>query len=145
MTLSSIYGDVVKAWLSTSNNMTEKCRDQVREDIKNELTTIDRREKDQRFPDLDEDAMLNKCRTEKQIEHLLAKLLRTNRNGIIRPEKTNHGLEQGLVGGVNSDQGERLKAANATHNAYWNPANNAINGPITSRTCISAVRYHIRW
>ena len=133
MTLSSIYGDVVRAWLSTNNNMTEECR------------TIDRREKDQRFPDLDEDARLDKCRTEKQIEHLLAKLLRTNRNGIIRPEKTNHGLEQGLVGGVNSDQGERLKAANATHNAYWNPANNAINGPITSRTCISAVRYHIRW
>ena len=133
MTLSSIYGDVVKAWLSTSNNMTEKCRDQVREDIKNELTTIDRREKDDQFPDLDEDARLKKYRTGKQIEYLVERLLKTHRNGIIKPEKTRFGLERGLVGEESSRQGERLKAANATLNAYWNPLNNAINGPIASR------------
>ena len=127
MTLSEDYKVPVKVWLSTNDNMIEECRGQEREDIKNQLTTINRREKDQRFPDLDEDAMLNKCRTEKQIECLLKGLLFANRNGIIQPQKTNHDLEQGLVGGENSGQGERLKAANATHNADWNPINNPAN------------------
>ena len=68
MTLSSIYGDVVKAWLSTNNNMTEECRGEEREDLRNKLTTLDRREKDQKFPDLDKDARWDKYRTAVQIE-----------------------------------------------------------------------------
>jgi hypothetical protein len=98
MTLSSIHGDVVKAWLSTNNNMTEECRGEERKDLRNELTTLNRREIDQKFPNLDEDARWDKYRDEKQINRRLAALLRVHRNGIIQPEKTNHGLEQGLVG-----------------------------------------------
>ena len=98
MTLSSIHGDVVKVWLSTNNNMIEECRGKEREDIHNQLTALDRREIDQKFPDLDKAARWDKYRTEVQIDHRLARLLRVHRNGIIQPEKTNHGLEQGLVG-----------------------------------------------
>jgi len=120
MTLPPVYKVPVTAWLNTDNNMTEECRGQARQGIKNQLTTIDRSEIDQRFSDLDEDARLKKYRTEKQIERLLEKLLRVNRNGIIKPEKTKRGLEQGLVGEESSCQGERLKAANATYNAINN-------------------------
>ena len=127
MTLSEVYKVPVKVWLSTNNNMIEECRGQERKDIKNELTTIDRREKDQRFPDLDEDARWNKYRTEKQIERLLNFLLLANRNGIINPEKTRFGYERGLVGGENSFQGERQKASSGTLNAINNPINNPIN------------------
>ena len=133
MTLSENYKVPVTAWLNTDNNMTEECRGQARQGIKNQLTTIDRSEIDQRFSDLDEDARLKKYRTGKQIEYLVERLLKTHRNGIIKPEKTRFGLERGLVGEESSRQGERLKAANATLNAYWNPLNNAINGPIASR------------
>ncbi len=132
MKLSENYKVPVTTWLNTDNNMTEECRGQERHGIKNELTTIDRREKDDQFPDLDEDARLKKYRTEKQIERLLDKLLMTNRNGLIKPEYTKNGLEQGLVGEETSLQGERRKASSATYNAINNPANNAINGPITS-------------
>ena len=44
MTLSSIHGDVVKVWLSTNNNMTEECRGEEREDLRNELKALDKRE-----------------------------------------------------------------------------------------------------
>ena len=131
MTLSSIHGDVVKAWLSTNNNMTEECRGEERKDLRNELTTLNRREIDQKFPNLDEDARWDKYRDEKQINRRLAALLRVHRNSIIQPENTNHGLEQGLVG-ENSGQGERLKAANATLNAINNPLNNPANNAIAS-------------
>jgi hypothetical protein len=53
----------------------------------------------------------------------LGKLLMMNSNRIISRENTNHAYERGLVGGRNSDQGERRKASSAKHN----PANNAIN------------------
>ena len=121
MTLSEDYKVPVKVWLSTNDNMIEECRGQEREDIKNQLTTINRREKDQRFPDLDEDARWNKYRTEKQIERLLNFLLLANRNGIINPEKTRFGCERGLVGEEISFQGERCKAANAANNAMPSP------------------------
>ena len=132
MTLSPVYTVPVTAWLNTDNNMTEECRGQARQGIKNQLTTIDRSEIDQRFSDLDEDARLKKYRTGKQIEYLVERLLKTHRNGIIKPEKTRFGLERGLVGEESSRQGERLKAANATLNAINNPINNPINGPINN-------------
>ena len=94
MTLSSIHGDVVKAWLSTNNNMTEECRGEERKDLRNELTTLNRREIDQKFPDLDEAARWDKYMTEVQIDHRLARLLRVHRNGIIQPEKTKHGQNE---------------------------------------------------
>ena len=120
MTLSSIYGDVVRAWLSTNNNMTEECR------------TIDRREKDQKFKNLDKDARLKKYRNGKQIENLLKGLLLANRNGLIQPEKTKHGLEQGVVGEETSCQGERLKTANASHNPINGPISNPKYNPINN-------------
>ena len=120
MTLPPVYKVPVTAWLNTDNNMTEECSGQARQGIKNELTTIDRREKDQKFKNLDEDARLKKYRNGKQIENLLKGLLLANRNGLIQPEKTKHGLEQGLVREESSRQGERLKAANATYNAINN-------------------------
>ena len=126
MTLSSIHHQAVKDWLAIANNMNEECRGLERQGIKNELTTIDRREKDNQFKHLDEDARFNKYRTEFQIECLLQKLLLANRDGIFRPENTNHGKERGLVGEENSRQGKRLKASNATLNADWNPINNPI-------------------
>ena len=94
MTLSSIHGDVVKVWLSTNNNMIEECRGKEREDIHNQLTALDRREIDQKFPDLDKAARWDKYRTEVQIDHRLARLLRVHRNGIIQPEKTKHGQNE---------------------------------------------------
>jgi hypothetical protein len=128
MTLSKDYEVPVRAWLNTDDNMTEKCRGLERDSLRNELTTIDRREKDNQFKHLDEDARFDKYRTEIQIERLLEKLLSANRNGIFKPEYTKHGLERGLVGEESSRQGERLKAANATLNADWNPINNPIAG-----------------
>jgi hypothetical protein len=103
--------------------MKVECRGQEREDLRNQLTTLDRREIDQKFPDLDENARWYKYRTTHQINRLLTILLMTNRNSIIQPENTRIGYERGLVGGKTSLQGEKRKAANATHN----PANNAIN------------------
>jgi len=130
MTLSKDYEVPVRAWLNTDDNMTEECSGQERQGIKNELTTIDRREKDNQFKHLDEDARFDKYRTEFQIERLLKNLLLANRNGIFKPEYTKHGLERGLVGEESSRQGERLKASNATLNADWNPINNPLNNPI---------------
>ena len=43
MTLSEDYGDVVRAWLNTNNNITEEYRGQEREDIK-------KRAHDNKFP-----------------------------------------------------------------------------------------------
>jgi hypothetical protein len=88
---------------------------------------LDRGEIDQKFPNLGQDARWNKYRDEDQIELLVKRLLSVNRNGIINPEKTNHGLEQGLVGEENANQGQRLKASNARRN----PINNPINGART--------------
>ena len=113
MTLPPVYKVPVTAWLNTDNNMTEECSGQARQGIKNELTTIDRSEKDQKFSHLDDDARRKKYRTGKQIEYLVERLLKAHRNGIIKPEKTRFGLERGLVGEESS--------ANATLNAYWNP------------------------
>ena len=100
--------------------MKVECRGQEREDLCNQLTTLDRREIDQKFPDLDEDARWYKYRTAHQINRLLTILLMTNRNGIIQPENTRIGYERGLVGGETSLQGEKRKAANATLNAIAN-------------------------
>ena len=94
MTLSPVYTVPVTAWLNTDNNMTEECSGQARQGIKNELTTIDRREKDQKFKNLDKDARLKKYRNGKQIENLLKGLLLANRNGLIQPEKTKHGQNE---------------------------------------------------
>ena len=85
MTLSSIHGDVVKVWLSTNNNTNEECRSEEREDFYNQLTALNRREIDQKFPNLDEDARWDKYRDEKQINRLLTALLRVNRNSLKRP------------------------------------------------------------
>ena len=84
---------MVKAWLSTNNNMAKECRGEKREDFYNQFTALDRKEIDQKFFNLDEDARWDKYRDEKQINRPLTALLRVNRNIIIKPEKTKHGLE----------------------------------------------------
>jgi hypothetical protein len=99
---------------------------QNRIDLRNQLTALDRGEIDQKFPNLGQDARWNKYRDDVKIECLLKRLLSVNRNGIIFPEFTNHGLEQGLVGEENANQGQKRKASNARHN----PINNPINNPI---------------
>jgi hypothetical protein len=113
--------------------MNVECSGLEREFLRNQLTTLNTLVIDDEFPDLDEDARWYKYRTADQIDSLLKTLLKANRNGIIRREYTNHGLERGMVGGETSRQGERLRASNATHNPANNAINNAINGPITSK------------
>jgi hypothetical protein len=110
--------------------MTEACTGLERDYLRNQLTDLNRRDIDEKFPDLDDDARWDKYRDEDQIDNRLATLLMTNRNGIIKPEYTNHGKKRGLVGEESSRQGERLKASNATLNADWNPINNPLNNPI---------------
>ena len=133
LTLSSVYKVAVIEWLNTNNNMNVECSGLEREFLRNQLTTLNTLVIDDEFPDLDEDARWYKYRTVDQIDSLLKTLLKANRNGIIRREYTNHGLERGMVGGETSRQGERLRASNATHNPANNAINNAINGPITSK------------
>ena len=128
MTRSRTYSDLVKAWLAIPGNFL--CEGQARIDLRHQLATLDRIEIDQKYPNLGEDARWNKCRDDVQIERLLKHLLSENRNGIIQPEKTNHGLKRGLVGEENASQGKRLKARNARHNAINGPINNPINNPI---------------
>jgi hypothetical protein len=55
-----------------------------------------------------------------------------HRKGIIKPEKTKHGLEQGVVGEETSCQGERLKTANASHNPINGPISNPKYNPINN-------------
>jgi hypothetical protein len=93
------------------------CVGQNRTNLCNQLTALDRGEIDQKFPNLGEDARWNMYRDEVQIEFLVKNLLRVNRNGIINPEFTNHGLEQGLVGEENASQGQKRKARNAINNS----------------------------
>ena len=114
MTRSRTYSDLVKAWLAIPGNFL--CEGQARIDLRHQLATLDRIEIDQKYPNLGEDARWNKCRDDVQIERLLKHLLSENRNGIIQPEKTNHGLKRGLVGEENASQGKRLKASNAIKN-----------------------------
>ena len=128
MTRSRTYSDLVKAWLAIPGNFL--CEGQARIDLRYQLATLDRIEIDQKYPNLGEDARWNKCRDDVQIERLHKNLLRENRNGIIQPEKTNHGLKHGLVGEENSSQAQRLKARNARHNPINNPINGPINNPI---------------
>ena len=58
--------------------MNEECRGLERQSLLNELTELNRREIDEKFPDLDEDARWDKYSDEDQIERRLKKLLMKN-------------------------------------------------------------------
>ena len=102
--------------------MKEECRGLERDSLLKQLTELDRREIDEKFPYLDEDARWDKYRDEDQINSRLRNLLIQNRTGLFQPQKTNTAYEPGLVGGESSQQGKRRKAASAKHNP--------LNGPI---------------
>jgi len=127
--------NVVKDWLVIANNKNEECRCLERDSLAKQLTISDRREIDEKFTDLDEDASRwEKYRDEVQINKRLTYLLMKFRNGLIQPGKTNKAYKRGLVGGDTcQQQGKRLKARNAKHNPTNNLINGPINGPIISQ------------
>mgnify|MGYP006099922609 CR=1 FL=1 len=110
MTLGSIHRQAVQDWLATRGNMKVECIGLERDSFANQITILDRKDIDENFTDLDEDATRwDKYRVEDQIETRLDGLLRKNRNGLVQPEKTNTAYEPGLVGGETSRQGKRRK------------------------------------
>jgi hypothetical protein len=90
--------------------MKVECIGLERDSFANQITILDRKDINENFTDLDEDATRwDKYRDEDQIETRLDGLLRKNRNGLVQPEKTNTAYEPGLVGGETSRQGKRRK------------------------------------
>ena len=132
-TQSLTMENVVKDWLVIANNKNEECRGLERDSLANQLMILDRREIDENFTDLDEDARWEKYRDEVQINKRLTYLLMKFRNGLIQPGKTNKAYKRGLVGGETCQQGKSLKARNAKHNPTNNLINGPINGPIISQ------------
>ena len=109
-----------------------ECINQDRIALIGQLTTLDKIEVDEKYPDIDEAERIAKDKNVKQIDNGLRHLLHKLRDGLIKHESTPKAYKRGLVGGGNSSQGKRRQVSSAKHNAINNPKWNPINKSITN-------------